>query len=158
MPSLLGTTVTTNYNRVVGPDYTMSNDSRVYAGPFSSFSTRKLSFVKVVGVHGGAAIDFGKATLAGAGLYTDANSVFAKAILALQAFGEVFLVGTPGSAGFIVAFATDTLNGSEASSNVLPSPLTFGAAEAAVLAATAADTSITITPLVIGAGNGVTIA
>jgi hypothetical protein len=158
MPSLIGTTVTTNYNRVVGPDYTISNGERVYAGPYSNFSTRKLVFASVVGVHNGGAVPFDKFDLAGAGVYTTAGSLFANAVRALQGFGEVLLVGTPGSAGFVVALSLDTVQGNEAASNTQPDPLTFGAMEAAILAATAADTSITVTPLTIGAANGVSIA
>ena len=138
MPSLLGTTVTTNYNRVVGPDYTMVDGARVYAGPFSNFGTRKLNFYKVTAVENGGAVDFSKGTLAGAGAYTDSGSVFALAILALQQFGEVFFVGTPDAVGFVVALADNTVNGAEANSNVQAD--TFGAMEAAIAAAVGCDT------------------
>ena len=143
MPSLLGTTVTANYNRVVGPSYTVSGDVRTYTGPFSSFGTRILKFYKVAAVHNGGAVDFTKAKLDGTGAWSDPNSLFARAILALQQFGEVFYVGTPGTGGFIVALADDTASGAEPNSNDQAD--TFGAMEAAIKAAVGADTSATVT-------------
>lgn len=128
MPSLLGTYVTANYNRVVGPDYTAAGDVRTYTGPFSNFGTRKLNFYSVAAevTDGGAAVDFSSG-------WSDSGSDFALAILALQQFGEVFFVGTPDAVGFVVALADNTVNGAEANSNVQAG--TFGAMEAAIAAA-----------------------
>lgn len=151
MPSLLGTTVTANYNRVVGPSYTVSGDVRTYTGPFSSFGTRILKFYKIESKNGGGgAVDFTKSTLAADPLtsWQDPNSLFARAILALQQFGEVFYVGTPGTGGFIVALADDTASGAEPNSNDQADTfgaITFGAMEAAIKAAVGADTSATVT-------------
>ena len=117
--------------------------------------TRALSFYKVAAVHSAAAVDFSKANLAGTGVYTTGSSPFAKAIIALQGFVEMYAVLTPGTAGFIFVVATDTANGAEAASNAYA--LTFGAAEAAVKAAIGADTSATITEVTV-AGTGVTIS
>jgi hypothetical protein len=121
----------------------------------TSMGTRALSFYKVAAVHDGAAVDFSKANLAGTGVYTTGSSPFAKAIIALQGFVEMYAVLTPGTAGFIFVVATDTANGAEASSNAYA--LTFGAAEAAVKAAIGADTSATITAVTV-AGTGVSIS
>ena len=121
----------------------------------TSMGTRALSFYKVAAVHSAAAVDFSKANLAGTGVYTTGSSPFAKAIIALQGFVEMYAVLTPGTAGFIFVVATDTANGAEAASNAYA--LTFGAAEAAVKAAIGADTSATITEVVV-AGTGVTIS
>jgi hypothetical protein len=65
------------------------------------------------------------------------------------------LVGTPGTGGFIFVVAEDTANGAEPSSNIQAT--TFGAAEAAVKAATAAVTSVAITEVTV-AGTGVSIS
>ena len=139
MPSLLGTTVTANYNRVVGPDYTASGDVRTYTGPFSNFSTRKLNFYKVTAGENNGAVDFSKATLAADPLtsWSDPNSLFARAILALQQFGEVFFVGTPDAAGFVVALADDTANGADSENT---QGIGFGLMEAAIKAAVECDT------------------
>jgi hypothetical protein len=117
--------------------------------------TRALSFYKVAAVHSAAAVDFSLGTIAASGVYTDAGSVYAKAIIALQGFVEMYAVLTPGTAGFIIVVATDTANGAEANSNVQAS--TFGAAEAAVKAAIGADTSVTITAVTVAA-TGVSIS
>lgn len=154
MPSLLGTTVTANYNRVVGPEYTASGDVRTYTAPFSNFGTRFLKFYKVAGVHNAAAVNFTKKTLAGAGDWHDSGSVYALAILALQQFGEVFYT-SPGTAGFVVALADNTANGAEPNSN--DQATTFGAMEAAIKAAIAADTSVTVTEITVQA-DGLSIA
>lgn len=138
MPSLLGTYVTTNYNRVVGPDYSMVDGARVYEGPFSNFGTRKLNFYSITADDGGA-VDFSAD-------WSDSGSAFALAILALQQFGEVFFVGTPDAVGFVVALADNTANGAEAD--------TFGAMEAAIAAAVGC-TSATVTGL---SASGISIA
>jgi hypothetical protein len=136
MPSLIGDTIARNFEKAVET---------------SLLGTRQLSFYKVTAVHSAAAVDFSKANLAGTGVYTTASSPFAKAIIALQGFVELYYVGTPkadsGVSAFIFAVATDTANGAEASSNAYA--LTFGAAEAAIKAAIGADTSATITALAI---------
>lgn len=157
MPSLLGTTVTANYNRMVGPNYTASGDVRTYTGPYSTFGTRALKFYSVVAVHAAAPVDFSKATLAGAGLYTDSNSVFAKAVLALQQFGEIHFIGTPGTAGFIVAVATETANTSDTGNGVVPIGTECTIMETAVKAAIAADTSATVTEVTVQA-TGISIS
>lgn len=154
MPSLLGTTVTANYNRVVGPSYTVSGDVRTYTGPFSNFGTRKLNFYKVTADENAGAVDFTKSTLAADPLtsWQDPNSLFARAILALQQFGEVFFVGTPNAVGFVVALADNTANSAEVGSNDQAD--TFGAMEAAIAAAVDC-TSATVTGL---SATGISIA
>lgn len=153
MPSLLGTYVTTNYNRVVGPDYSMVDGARVYEGPFSNFGTRKLKFYKITADNNGA-VNFSKATLAGAGAYTDSGSIFALAILALQQFGEVFFVGTPGTAGFIVALADDTANSTDSGND---QGTGFGLMEAAVKAAVGCSGNVAVDKITVQA-TGVSIA
>ena len=151
MPSLLGTTVTANYNRVVGPDYTASGDVRTYTGPFSNFSTRKLNFYKVTALENNVAVDFTKAKLDGTGAWSDSGSIFALAILALQQFGEVFFVGTPDAAGFVVALADDTANGADSENT---QGTGFGLMEAAIKTAVGCD-SVEVAAL---SATGVSIA
>ena len=87
--------------------------------------------------------------------YTNPSSPYAKAIIALQQYIELFAVLTPGSGGFIIVVAVDTANGAESNSNVQAD--TFGAAEAAAKDASASS-SITITELATTTGLGITIA
>jgi hypothetical protein len=149
MPSLIGSQIgggtTGNY---VGANFEKAAASSI-------LGTRALSFYKVAAVHSAAAVDFSKANLAGTGAYTTGSSPFAKAIIALQGFVELYYIATPGTAAFTFAVATDTANGAEANSNAYA--LTFGAAEAAIKAAIGADTSVTITALAV-AGDGASIA
>jgi hypothetical protein len=118
--------------------------------------TRKLKFYKVV-VNSSGVIDMSKGDLAGTEgtSYTDPSSLYAKSIIALQGFFEIYAVLTPGTGGFIFVVAEDTANGAEPSSNIQAT--TFGAAEAAVKAATAAVTSVAITEVTV-AGTGVSIS
>lgn len=95
MPSLIGTTVATNYLRVVGPSYTESGTVRTYAGPFTNFGTRQLAFYKITstGIHTG---------------YTLANSLFQKALNGVAITSELYFVGVPASDNVVIAIAVDT--------------------------------------------------
>jgi hypothetical protein len=116
--------------------------------------TRKLKFYKVA-VNSGGVIDMSKANLAGTGVYTTGSSPYAKAIIALQGFFELYAVLTPGTGGFVFVVAEDTTNGADAASNAQAT--TFGAAEAAVKDATGAVTSVTITEVTVAA-SGISIS
>lgn len=108
------------------------------------FGTPPLVFVNVAAVHNSAAVDFRKEDIAGAGATTtweNANSIFARAVLALQGFGEVYMVGTPNATSFTIVMNSSTLNNGAAAQ----SDGSFGDAEAVVKAAIGADTSVTIT-------------
>ena len=129
MANLFGTDVTANYGRMASPEnYTTTDGVRTYTGPYTQFGTRQLVFLKVA-VSGGTN-NLTKGSDGATGAYTDSNSVFSRAIRALQGFGEVFFVGTPASGSFAVAVAYDTQNGAEANSNVQAD--TYGAMEAAI--------------------------
>ena len=135
---LMGTTVAANYNKVSAT---------------SALGTRSLRFLKVTAVHSASAVDFSKAVLAGTGSYTAADSLWAKATRALQGTAEVYIYFTPGTAGFMVAVADDTINDSDTSSNV---PGGYGDMEGAILDACGIDTSVTVAAVTIQAG-GITI-
>jgi hypothetical protein len=155
MPSLIGTTVATNYNRVVGPTYTESSQTRTYAGPFSQFGTRDLQFVSVtaVGSDGTTAVNFSTN-------YLNSNSDYSIALRTLQGFGEVYYATTPNSTGFAVAVSSDTVNSAQTSSNTQATlsgaTNNYGAMEAAITSALAkgGTSATTVTGL---AATGVTI-
>ena len=122
MPSLLGTTVTTNYLKTA---------------PSTQFGTRALKFITITADNASDSdIDFtasyasGTATFSGA--YTDSNSYFSKAVRAVQMTQEVYAVGTPTATAFTVVVADDTGNGAETSSNVQAA--TYGQMEADIKA------------------------
>lgn len=140
MPSLVGSTIARNFEKALET---------------SVLGTRRLNFYKVTAVHSAAPVDFTKGTIAGTGSYITAASPFAKAILALQGFVELYYIAEPGTEGFLFAVAVDTANGAAVGTNV--DGTTFGAAEAAVKAAIGADTSVTITLLAIDS-NGMAIS
>ena len=126
----------------------------------TNFATRGLRFVKVTAIHAAAAVDFSKAVLAGTGVYTTSNSLYQKGLNALMGFVEVYATFAPGTSGFIVAIADDTANdgnqgGQNPNASVTNSP--FAAAEAAVLAAIGADTSVTIATVAVAA-TGISIS
>jgi len=125
----------------------------------TQFATRGLRIVKVTAVHAAAAVDFSKAVLAGTGVYTTSNSLYQKALNALMGFVEVYATFAPGTGGFIVAIADDTAaDGNQGGQNPNPSVSNspFTNAEAAVLSAIGADTSVTIATVTVSA-TGITI-
>jgi len=144
MPSLLGTTVATNYGRVVGGAYTESGQARTYAGPFSQFGTRDLQFIKIVatGSDGSTAVNFSTT-------YLNSNSDYSIALRTLQNFGEVYYATTPDSTGFAVAVSQDTVNSAQSGSNTQAattgSTNNYGALEAALVSALAKGGSATAT-------------
>lgn len=148
MPSLLGTDVAANYGRMISPEnYTVNGSNvRTWTGPYTQFGTRQLKFLKVVGVHSASAIDFSDETLSAAGDgYTAPNSLYSKALRAIQTMAEVYAAGIPDAAGFIVIVAADTENNASVNSNGQEG--TYNAMEAVVKASVEADTSITISAL-----------
>lgn len=151
MPSLIGADAGSGVN--VAANYLKAVES-------TNFATRGLRFIKVTSVHSAAAVDFGKAVLAGTGVYTTSNSIYQKGLNALMGFVEVYASFAPGTGGFIVAIADDTANdgnagGQNPDASVTNSP--FTAAEAAVKAAIGADTSVTITTVAVAA-TGISIS
>lgn len=110
-----------------------------------AFGTPNLKFYKVAAVNSAAAVNFSSEA---------ANSNFYKALNALQGFAEIYWADG-GTEGFIVAVNNNTANsGSAATPSV--SNGSWGAAEAAILAAIGADTSCTITEVDL-ATNGLSI-
>jgi len=125
MPSLLGTYVAANYGRMTSQD--------TYGGvTFSNFGTRNLAFIKIVSSGSPSpSVDFTAAQgtdtdasavsgYASALTYAwqDSNSAFSVAVRTIQQYGEIYFVGTPVTASFLVAVAIDTMNSAAASSNV----------------------------------------
>ena len=127
MPSLLGTTVTTNYLKTA---------------PSTQFGTRELSVVKVLIGGTNASMILVDGSTAGATGYLSSNSIYSAAVRALQGFAEVYAVYTPVATGFIAVLAADTANGSEVATPNTQAT-TFGSAEAAIKAAIQAINSQT---------------
>lgn len=136
MPSLIGTTVTANYLRTF---------------PSSQFGTRALRFVKVV-VSGGSSNDLTKGADGATGAFTDSNSLFSRAVRAIQNSVELYFVGTPSATAFVIAISDDTANDSDVGSNV--EDASYGDIEAYVAAAVGSGT-VTMTTL---AASGASIA
>jgi hypothetical protein len=100
MPSLYGTTVTANYGKMTAQQ-TYGTDNN-----FSNFGTRNLRFLAVfVTTDGSAKIDMTSTSVSTITGFTD----FAAAVRTIQTIGEIYLVGAPGTNGFIVAVSGDTL-------------------------------------------------
>ena len=118
MPSLLGTTVTTNYLKTA---------------PSTQFGTRELSVVKVLIGGTNASMILVDGSTAGNTGYLSSNSIYSAAVRALQGFAEVYAVYTPVATGFIAVIAADTADGSEVATPNL-NATTFGKAEAAIKA------------------------
>ena len=102
MPSLVGTTVATNYLR------SPAQDTYATGAEFSNFGTRSLRLIKVV--TSGGTNDLTKGTNGSTGTYADSNSVFSRCVRAIQNFGEVYLVGRPDATTFMALVAGDQFN------------------------------------------------
>lgn len=138
MPSLIGSAyskATTNYLKM--PAQHTYGIGTVY----SNFATRQLRFVKIVATtDGSVAVDFTKDTglSGGTGFTTEGTgyrasaSVFSNAVRAVQIVGEVYFISEPNSTGFVIAVAEDTVNDSDANSNL---PSGYGDLEDAIKAA-----------------------
>ena len=88
MPSLIGATLGDNSGVTITANYLKS-------APSSQFGTRALAFYKVTstGVETG---------------YTASNSLFQNAVKGIQVTSELYFVGTPATANFVFAIASDT--------------------------------------------------
>ena len=126
MPSLLNTTVTTNYLKTA---------------PSTQFGTRELTFLKIVAVgsDGSTAVNFSTSS-------TASNSDFSLAVRTVQNFNEIYAVGTPDATGFIVVIADDTKNGADSGNT---QGTGHGLLEAAMIVALAkgGSSAVTVTEL-----------
>lgn len=111
MPSLIGTTVTSNYLKT---------------SPGTQFGTRALRIIKVAADDSGdSKIDLTKQKFevtgptAGAfvGSYTDSDSFYSAAVRAVQTVAEIYAIGQPDATSFIVVVSYDTANDSGAGTN-----------------------------------------
>lgn len=135
MPSLLGTTVAANYGRMTTQDTYATGNS------YSNFGTRNLRFAKAV-VSGGSSNDLTTAD-GSTGSYTASNSLFSKAVRALQQYGEIYFVGVPSATAFVFAVSEDTLNDADSGNT---SNSGYGLLETAIAAAVGSGT-VTVTTL-----------
>ena len=156
MPSLFasvnGVSVAANYGKMPAQQTYGTDNS------FSNFGTRNLRFLKITATSDGTtAIDFSSTTVYTA---TTGFTDFSAAVRTLQTVGELYLVGTPGSTGFLIAVAGDTL--ADGTSVASSSP-TYTAIQTAIAAAIKANVTsrsgptAVVTLLTVGASNGVTI-
>jgi hypothetical protein len=125
MPSLLGTDVTTNYLK---------------ASPSTQFGTRELSIIKIEIANVADNTPLGS------------NSLFSKAVRALQQTAEVYAVGTPVSTTtdyFQAIIATDTQwdGAGTGTTAVLPSGANYTALEAAIEAGCGVAATVTLIAL-----------
>ena len=153
MPSLLGTTVATNYGKM-SAQQTYGTDNN-----FSNFGTRNLRFLKITATSDGStAIDFSSSTVYSTTGFTDFSAV----VRTLQTFGELYLVGPGGSAAFLVAVSGDTL--ADGTSVASPSTPSYTNVTNAIVAALKANVTsrtgatATVALMTVGASNGGTIA
>lgn len=108
---------------------------------FSNFATRQLRLIQVVATasDGTTAVNF---TDASAGIFSD----FAKAVRSLQTVAEVYMILTPGTAGFLALVAEDTINDATSSNTADRTTTTgYGVLEKAVKDALAKGGSATVT-------------
>jgi len=148
MPSLLGTTVAANYGKMtaqhtygIGENYT-------------NFGTRQLSLIKVAVSGGSNDMRYADGATSSTS-YTDASSLFSKAIRTLQNFAEVYAVYAPVAGGFLAIVALDTANSSDSGNGETDGAIGtgYGLAETAIAAALNASASVTITTPTVAIGT-----
>ena len=146
MPSLLSTTVATNYGRLAGPGYTESGQARTYTVGNTQFGTRQLTFIKCV-QSGGTTYDLTTTPDA-------SNSKLSLAVRTIQQFAEIYAIGAPATSGglsFTAVISADTANGADSGNT---QAATYGLLEAALQTATG-STTWTVTEVSL---NGITLA
>jgi len=119
MPSLIGSTGSDGTTATgVAANYLKMTPQDTYAtgAEFSNFGTRNLRLLKCVTT--GGTNDLTKGADGATGTYKDQNSVFARAVRALQTMGEVYLVGQPDGTTFMALVSGDTVNDANVGSNV----------------------------------------
>ena len=144
MPSLIGSTGSDGTTATgVAANYLKMTPQDTYAtgAEFSNFGTRSLRLLKVVTT--GGTNDLTKGADGATGTYKDQNSVFARAVRALQTMGEVYLVGEPDGTTFMALVSGDTVNDAAVNSNVAGTG--YNALEAVINSSLNAGGSSTIT-------------
>ena len=126
MPSLIGATLGDNSGVTITANYLKS-------APSSQFGTRALAFYKVTstGVETG---------------YTASNSLFQNAVKGIQVTSELYFVGTPATANFVFAIASDTDAGQTGAAAYVAN--SNAQTIQAAVRLTTGDINATVTPLV----------
>jgi hypothetical protein len=128
-----------------------AQDQYATGAEYSNFATRSLRLIKVVTSGGTNDLRYGAD--GATGTYKDTNSVFGRAVRALQTMGEVYLVGQPDATSFMALVAGDTVNDATTSSNVAGT--TYNAMEAVINASLNASGTCTITATGTAANPGI---
>jgi hypothetical protein len=82
-------------------------------GTVVAANARRIPATQELGTVGIRQLSFFSVTITGVHTnYTNANSLFAKAVLGAQTGAELFFVGTPAADAFVIAVATDTMDSS----------------------------------------------
>jgi len=100
MPSLLGTSVASNYLKIGSPGAT---------APLTQFGTRVLRVLKVT-ISGGTKPDLTKGSDGSTGNYTDYGSFYSLAIRAIQTEAELYYVSIPTATAFTIMISDDTVD------------------------------------------------
>jgi len=106
---LTGTTVAANYRKVK---------------PSTQLGTRRMRFVNVTVGGGAPSLVTGQAL---------SDSTFSKLVLAIQNYGEVFMIGTPTATDCVFVMSDDTAQDSDIGENMISVAGTWGQAEANVV-------------------------
>jgi hypothetical protein len=118
-----------------------AQDQYATGAEYSNFGTRSLRLLKVTTT--GGTNDLTKGADGATGTYKDTNSVFSRAVRALQTMGEVYLVGEPSATIFMALVSGDTVNDATTSSNTAGT--TYNAMEAVISASLNASGAATVT-------------
>lgn len=153
MPSLFGASYSGGVD--VGANYGRMTPQQTYGigEKYTNFGTRQLQIIKIA-VSGGTN-DMTKGADGATGSYQDSNSLFSKAVRALQTYAEVYAVYTPAATGFFAVVSLDTGNSSDSGNGDSDGAIGtgYGLVEAVINAQLNASGAATVTEatLLIGA-------
>jgi hypothetical protein len=143
MPSLIGTTVATNYLKL--PAQNTYGDGSLY----SNFGTRSLVAIKINKSTAGSSSDLTKGSDGATGAFTDTNSLLSRVIRTVQAYAEIYYVGAPDASNVIMLISGDTMNSAAVSGHTQVTTSGFASLAAdiatAVNSSGASGTAFTIT-------------
>jgi D-serine deaminase-like pyridoxal phosphate-dependent protein len=152
MPSLFGASYSGGVD--VGANYGRMVPQQTYGigEPFTNFGTRQLQIIKVA--NSGGTNDLRKGADGSTGSYQDSNSLFSKAVRALQTYAEVYAVYAPTANAFFAVVSLDTANSSDSGNGDTDGAIGtgYGLLEAAVQANLNSSASVTISALTLTDG------
>ena len=154
MPSLIGADAGSGVNVAANYNAMPAQQSYGIGEKYTNFGTRQLSIIKVAVSGGSNDMRYADGATSSTS-YQDANSLFAKAVRALQTYAEVYAVYAPVAGGFLAVVALDTANSSDSGNGDTDGAIGtgYGLLEGVIAASLNSSASVTVTTPTIAIGT-----